>query len=66
MQVTVNGESKELADNTTIDALIDALGLAEVPVVVQLNDEIVNRDRYPETVLAEGDVVELVRFVGGG
>jgi len=66
MQVTVNGESRELSDDTTVAHLIEALGLAEVPVVVQRNDEIVNRDRYAETALADGDVLELVRFVGGG
>jgi len=64
--VTVNGETKQLLVNASIGALIASLGLLPEATAVQLNDEIVPRSAYGETVLREGDVVELVRFVGGG
>jgi len=66
MRITVNGQPRDVADDMTIGTLLDDLGLAANATVVQRNDEIVDRARYGDTVLAEADVLELVRFVGGG
>lgn len=66
MRITVNGQPRDVADDMTIGTLLDDLGLAANATVVQRNDEIVDRTRYGDTVLAEADVLELVRFVGGG
>jgi len=66
MRVTINGDTRDIADGLTVEALVEELGLAESPVVVQRNDAIIERTRYAETAIAEGDVLELVRFVGGG
>ena len=66
MQITVNGEGRDVEAGSTIAALIDSLGLEQKAVVAQQNDDIVERSAYGGAVLQEGDVVELIRFVGGG
>ena len=66
MRVQVNGEPRELPAGSTIASLLSALGLADRPVAVERNMEIVPRGRHAETALAEGDALEVVQFVGGG
>lgn len=66
MTLTVNGEHKDIPDGLTIRALIEHLGLADGPVAVEKNREIVPRSEHATTPLAQGDVVEIVHFVGGG
>lgn len=66
MRVTVNGEGREVNDEATITALLGALGLSSERVAVERNREVVPRARHAETRLAEGDHLEIVRFVGGG
>jgi sulfur carrier protein len=51
---------------TTVAALIDVLGLADRRVAVERNREVVPRAQHSSTVLAAGDRLELVTFVGGG
>ena len=63
--VQINGEMKDLAGKSVHEAL-DIMDFAEKRVVVELNGEIVPRDAYGETVLGDGDTVEVVSFVGGG
>ena len=50
----------------TVSELIRSLNLLPEATAVQRNDEIVPRAAYSTTMLEEGDVIELVRFVGGG
>ncbi|MCC6696718.1 MAG: sulfur carrier protein ThiS [Candidatus Hydrogenedentes bacterium] len=66
MVVKVNGETKTLAPGTTVAMLLDGLGMDASVTVVERNADILERSAYPGTVLAEGDVLELIRFVGGG
>jgi thiamine biosynthesis protein ThiS len=66
LAVTVNGEDRRLPAPATLLTLLGHLGLDPRTVVVELNREIVRRPRLGETALADGDVVELVHFVGGG
>lgn len=66
MNVTVNGERREIASDSTVKSLLDSLGLAPQATVVQKNNDILDRARFADTLLAEGDALELVRFVGGG
>ena len=65
MKLTINGEDRDTAAATVL-ALLEELGLKPETTVVEQNGEIVARDRYRETPLAPGDVLELVRLVGGG
>lgn len=66
MKVQVNGEAKDVPEGTTVRALVDLLGLGDGPVAVEKNGEIVRRAQHVTELLSEGDVVEIVHFVGGG
>lgn len=65
MKLRINGEDREVAAGTVL-ALLEELGLNPQVIVVERNLEIVDRATYGETPLAAGDVLELVRLVGGG
>jgi thiamine biosynthesis protein ThiS len=64
--VVVNGESRTVAEGTTLRGLLEQLGLDPRAVVVEHNRRIVRRDALDTARLAAGDAVELVHFVGGG
>jgi sulfur carrier protein len=66
MQIEVNGEARELADGSTVLRLLEVLGLAETLVAVERNEEVVPRAEHARCVLAAGDKIEVVHFVGGG
>ncbi len=66
MQVTVNGERRDLPDGTTVPQLLADLGLGTGWVVVERNGTALLRSEAERTVLADGDVLELVRAVAGG
>ena len=69
MKLQINGEDRELAASPTpftLAALVEQLGMKPDRVAVELNLDIVPRDRWPQTVLNEGDRLEVVHFVGGG
>ncbi len=66
MQVTVNGQSHEIDDATTI---ADVLALAGVPkdyLAVEINQEVVPRAQHATQTLHSHDAVEVVTLVGGG
>jgi len=66
MQVTVNGAVREIPDGLTLRDLVVHLGLTEGPVAIEVNKAIVPRARHGEQTVANGDVIEVVHFVGGG
>jgi len=66
MQIKINGEEKEIADGLNLSALLEELQIRPARVVVQHNRNIVSRDLYGVTLLADGDALEIVHFVGGG
>jgi len=66
VQVIVNGEPREVAQGTSVAALLDELHLASRPVAVEVNLELIPRDQHAAHRLAEGDRLEIVTLVGGG
>lgn len=66
MTIRLNGEPHELAEPITIAALLATLGIDPRVVAVEHNLRIIKRERYAETLVAAGDEVEIVNFVGGG
>ena len=66
MNVRVNGREMDLPEGTSVTGLLDRLEIARDRTAVERNREIVPRGRHEETVLAEGDVIEIVTAVGGG
>lgn len=66
LEIVVNGERREIPAPASLLDLLSHLGLDPRTVVVEHNREIVRRPSLGDTALADGDVVELVHFVGGG
>jgi thiamine biosynthesis protein ThiS len=66
MKVKINGEEKELGDGLSVAALLEQLQIRPARVVVERNREIVARDSFTSALLADGDTLEIVHFVGGG
>ena len=69
MKLQINGEVRDFNDaspSLTLAALVELLGMKADRVAVELNREIVPRDRWAEVHLKEGDYLEVVHFVGGG
>ena len=65
--LTVNGESREVPQGTTLGGLLRDLGLEPRLIVVERNREILrDRARFDDIALEAGDELELVHFVGGG
>jgi sulfur carrier protein len=69
MKLYINGEVRDFTDAPapfTLAVLVEVLGMKPDRVAVELNRDIVPRDRWAETQLKEGDRLEVVHFVGGG
>jgi thiamine biosynthesis protein ThiS len=64
--LTVNGEPRRIAPGSSIADLVASLGLDPKKVAVERNAEIAPRSTLAEVALADGDVLEIVHFVGGG
>jgi thiamine biosynthesis protein ThiS len=67
MKLQINGEERTFDSAvSTLAALVETLGMKADRVAVELNRDIVPRDRWAETALKDGDQLEMVHFVGGG
>jgi thiamine biosynthesis protein ThiS len=66
MKLSINGEDREFPSNLTVASLIAHLGMKPDRVAVELNRNLVPRDRWDKTPLSDNDKLEIVHFVGGG
>ena len=66
MELLINGESRQFPSPLTVADLVMALNHVGKRIAVERNGEIVARGRHAETMLAEGDRIEIVVAVGGG
>ncbi|CAL9400385.1 sulfur carrier protein ThiS [Streptomyces sp. NPDC006134] len=66
MNVLVNGEPREVAPGTALDALVRTLTQAPSGVAAALNETVVPRAQWPATALSDGDRVEVLTAVQGG
>jgi thiamine biosynthesis protein ThiS len=66
MEIRLNGKAREVADGITIGRLLDELTLQPLRVAVQVNMDIVKRERFGEVALQPGDTVEILTFMSGG
>ena len=67
MKLQINGEVRTFeAPVPTLAALVELLGMKSDRVAVELNRDIVPRNRWSDTALQEEDKLEIVQFVGGG
>jgi sulfur carrier protein len=66
MQLTLNGEPRQVRDGLTVAELVSDLGLRARRIAVEINLDVLARDDFERRALRDGDVVEIVQFIGGG
>lgn len=66
MNITLNGKPRSLDNISTVTALLDSLNLDPNRVAVEHNRVVLLMGDFAATPLRDGDVLEIVQFVGGG
>ncbi len=66
IEVTINGEQKEIDGGLTVLRYLEQLGIKPDRVAVELNRAIVKKAQWPSTTIENGAALEIVHFVGGG
>ena len=66
MRIRLNGKDVSLPDGMTLRDLVRRYELDGEPVAIERNGQIVDRQAFEAEVIQDGDVIEMVRFVGGG
>jgi len=66
MQIHLNGEAYSLDRVLSLADLVEILGLTGKRLAIELNLDIVPRSQHTETLLSDGDRVEIVHAIGGG
>lgn len=66
MTIHLNGKREEIEDDMSILGLLEAKKIKPEVVTVELNDKIIEKDKYPITLLKPNDRLEFVYYMGGG
>jgi thiamine biosynthesis protein ThiS len=66
ISLTVNGKERSIEEELALPNLLKILEVDERRVAVAINDEVIPKNQYKNTTVRDGDVVEIVRMVGGG
>jgi sulfur carrier protein len=66
MQIIINGESRPLQADMTVQSLLQTLKLGTGRIAVELNGEILPRSEFSLRQLGDGDKIEIVQAIGGG
>jgi len=66
VRVILNGQKEIVPDGITVSDLLDQRKVQPIRVAVEINEDIVRRRTFDETVIHEGDRIEIATFVGGG
>ena len=65
-KIQLNGDPYEIIDGTNLNELLNRLKIQKNKVAIEVNGEIVEKNKYPNLILNKGDKVEIVQFIGGG
>ena len=65
-KIQLNGVPYEINDGTNLNELLNKLKIQKNKVAIEVNGEIVEKNKYPNLILNKGDKVEIVKFIGGG
>ena len=65
-QIQLNGISYEIDNDTNLSKLLNRLKIQKNKVAIEVNGEIVEKNKYPNLTLRKNDKVEIVHFIGGG
>ena len=66
MKITINGEDRVFTKGASIETLVKELKIDPRKIAIEQNLCIVPANEYKDTYLQEGDVLEVVQFIGGG
>ncbi len=66
IEIILNGETHEVASQTTVSDLLESLGMAGKRLAIEYNREILPKSQHAETLLKAQDRVEIVHAIGGG
>ena len=66
MQVLINGESQTIEHDTSISTLLQESGLTGKRIAVEVNENIVPKSQHADTLLRDGDKIEIIHAIGGG
>lgn len=65
-KIQLNGDPYAINDGTNLNELLNKLKIQKNKVAIEVNGEIVEKNKYPNLILSKGDKVEIVQFIGGG
>ena len=65
-KIQLNGDPYEIVNGTNLNELLNKLKIQKNKVAIEVNGEIVEKNKYPSLVLNKNDKVEIVHFIGGG
>jgi len=65
-KIQLNGDLYEISDGTNLNELLNNLKIQKNKVAIEVNGEIVEKNKYPNLILNKEDKVEIVHFIGGG
>ena len=65
-KIQLNGDLYEINSGTNLIELLNKLKIQKNKVAIEVNGEIVEKDKYANLVLNKNDKVEIVHFIGGG
>ena len=65
-KIQLNGDPYEINDGTNLNELLNKLKIKKNKVAIEVNGEIVEKNKYPNLILNKGDKIEIVQFIGGG
>ena len=65
-KIQLNGDSFEINNGTNLNELLNKLKIQKTKVAIEVNGEIIEKNKYPNLILNKDDKVEIVKFIGGG
>ena len=65
-KIQLNGDPYEIDTGTNLNELLNKLKIQKNKVAIEVNGEIVEKNKYPNLILNKNDKVEIVHFIGGG
>jgi thiamine biosynthesis protein ThiS len=66
MQIFINGEKRQVAENLNMSTLVRELDLEGKRIAIEVNEELIPRSTFDAYLLQPGDRIEIVRAIGGG
>jgi len=65
-KIQLNGDPYEVKYGSSLNELLNKLKLQKNKVAIEVNGEIIEKNKYPDLILSKNDKVEIVHFIGGG